>query len=83
MSHALPSSAEAGRSPIYPMVAPGERLFRRSAAHRLRLLANAQCRLGETFSVWLLTAGLIFSVLAAVAPLIDWIGGRRIVLMPI
>jgi uncharacterized membrane protein len=41
-------------------------------------LGGRKALITGTFSVWLLTAGLIMAALAVVAGLIDWIGSRRI-----
>jgi uncharacterized membrane protein len=76
---AFPSAVRIGRPPLYPLVAPyAGACFVGALVTDLAYWRTANV-IWETFSVWLLTAGLVMAALAVVVGLIDWIGGRGIV----
>jgi uncharacterized membrane protein len=71
----LQSNTIIRRPPIYPMVAPYAGACFVGALITDLAYWRAVNIIWETFSVWLLTAGLIMAAFAFVAGLIDWISG--------
>ena len=73
-----PSTASVGGHPIHPMLVPFPiACFVGAFVTDLAYWRTASY-LWETFSVWLLTAGLVMAGLAVLAGLIDFVGSRRI-----
>ncbi len=74
----LPSAASIGRSPIHSLLVPFPVACFVGAFVTDLVYWRSQSFLWETFSVWLLTAGLIIAVFAVIAGLIDFAASRSV-----
>jgi uncharacterized membrane protein len=72
------STAAIGGHPIHPMIVPFPIAFFVGAFVTDLVYWHAPDAMWETFSIWLITAGLVMSGFAALAGLIDFAGNRRI-----
>jgi uncharacterized membrane protein len=73
-----PSTASVGGHPIHPMLVPFPIACFVGAFVTDLAYWHTASYLWETFSVWLLTAGLVMAGFAVLAGLIDFVGNRRI-----
>ncbi|MEO6783463.1 MAG: DUF2231 domain-containing protein, partial [Bradyrhizobium sp.] len=74
----LRSTASVAGHPIHPMLVSFPIVCFVGAFATDLIYWRSMSFVWETFSVWLLTAGLILGALAAIAGLIDFISDRRI-----
>jgi uncharacterized membrane protein len=72
------SAAKISGHPIHPMIAPFPIAFFVGAFVTDLVYWQAPDAMWETFSIWLITAGLIMSGFAALAGLIDFAANKRI-----
>ena len=76
--HANPSSvARMAGHPLHPMFVPFPIAFFVGALVTDLVYWRTASMMWETFSVWLITAGLIMGGCAAIAGAIDFLGNRR------
>jgi uncharacterized membrane protein len=79
MSHANPESlATVAGHPIHPIFAPFPIACFTGAPVTDLVYWRTADMMWETFSIWLITAGIITGVLAGIAGAIDFLGNRRI-----
>jgi len=71
------STDKLGRQPIYPMLVPFPILCFAGTFVTDLVYWQTAAVLWETFSDWLLTAGMIMAGLTIIAFVIDFVGGRR------
>jgi uncharacterized membrane protein len=72
------STASVGGHPIHPMLVPFPIVCFVGAFATDLAYWNSAAVMWETFSVWLLTAGLVMAFFAVIAGLIDFIGSRAV-----
>lgn len=72
------STARIGGHPIHPMLVPFPIVCFTGALVTDIVYAETARMQWANFSVWLLTAGLVMSVFAALAGIIDFFGDRRV-----
>jgi uncharacterized membrane protein len=71
------SLVEAGARPVHPIFVPVAAAFLLGAFVTDVLYVETYLGMWETFSIWLLTAGMIVAALAGIALLIDLVFRRR------
>ena len=74
----LSSTAKIAGHPIHPMLVPFPIAFFVGALVTDLLYWRAPDAMWETFSIWLITAGLVMAGLAAIAGLIDFVSNKAI-----
>jgi uncharacterized membrane protein len=71
------SSVEVGARPVHPILLPVAAAFLLGAFVTDVLYVETVLGMWETFSIWLLTAGLLIAPFAGIALLVDLVGRRR------
>jgi uncharacterized membrane protein len=71
------SSVEVGARPVHPILVPVSAAFLLGAFVTDVLYVETVLGMWETFSIWLLTAGLLVAPFAGIALLVDLVARRR------